>query len=205
MALTFPLPLETWFQDIGKASMTFDLQDAYQMDGLRDGANIWTDLGSRLWAGSVTVRPHRFVNAEAVMAKWRALREARGSFWATPDHVARANGTATIRETSNNRLLGLNGLGAGTVIPAGSFFSFSYASGTRFALHQFAETITANGLGNGNVVEILPPLQPGFSIGGIVELAAPRCKAKIVPGNVAALIQPGYVGQFSFSWVQSIK
>jgi hypothetical protein len=206
MTTTFPLALADFWDGLGQVSITFDLQDAYSMDGLRDGSNIWTDLGTPLWAGDVTVRTYYHADYEAVMAKVRLLREARASFWATPTHRPGALTTATIREMSDSRLLGLEDLGAGAVIPAGSFVSFDYGSSpTRYALHQYVYGVTANGIGEAALTEVVPAIRPGATVGATVQLGAPRCKAKIMPGMAAPVIRPAVTNEFSFRWVQSLK
>lgn len=207
MALTFPLSLAAFLADLAWVDFSFDLMESSQTLSLGSGEVLRADRGARLWHGRVGIRPYRAAAAEAVLARVRALQDARGSFLATPRHLPFPGlGNATIFDQQNGRELRLAGLPSTQVLPQGTFLSFQYGTDpVRYALHQMVEPATATA-GTTGFFEVTPAIRPTVDDGTAVVLAAPICKAMLVPGGVSAgANRVGVTSGVTFDWVQTLR
>jgi hypothetical protein len=86
---------------------------------------------------------------------------------------------------ANNRAVQVNQLPAGFKLLPGDMIQIGAAN-----LHRVEEAATASGAGLTGQFEVYPPLWPGTAIGQTVSVKKPACKMFIVPGSVAAPIDP---------------
>lgn len=218
MALTFPLTLAQFFDDLCISEASFDLDEAMQVNRTSGGEILTGATGTRLWYGEVMLHAHRKVDAEEISAKISVLRQAGRPFLVTPYGKAfpRLDPTGSILGVSavtiqsvnaNNRDITLQGLPVGYVLSAGDFLSFLYGSSpVRYALHQIAVGGTANGSGVATV-EVSNFIRSGATAGIAVTLKNPVCKAVVRPGS----FQPGstrwrrWNTGMSFSFQQTLR
>lgn len=193
-ALTFPLSLAEFFDDIPRQAMPFDLSEATEISVTAAGDTLSADYGERVWTGGVTLAPRNHAEARRVEAKLRVLRQAGRSFMvydvaaaypaADPDGSILGASTPVIDTlNADNRRLRVSGLPAGYVLTGGDFLAFTYGSPARYALHQIVTGIVADGAGLTGWFEVVPFIQPGAAVSAAVTLIRASCKAVIVPGT----------------------
>ena len=101
----------------------------------------------------------------------------------------------------------LAGLPGGFVVTAGDMFAFTYGSSPlRYALHRVVVGGVASSGGVG-VVEVVPPIRPGYTLGVPVVIQRPYMLAKIIPGSYTPSV--GGIGRLSsgvtFGFSQSLR
>lgn len=216
MALSFPLDLPVFFEEIAPIATTFELGEAVLSNETGGGELVRSDYGTRLWYGSVTLHPRRPFRIEDLLALVRVLQDSRASFLLYPAHKPNPTGGGALTEPigqinslpTNNRLITLKGLPASYKITRGDFLSFIYSSSPpRYAFHQVVESINANGSGVTGQFEVVPPIRPGAAVDTGVQFNRPRLKAVMVPGSLSVVSHPkrGYAEGASFSWRQTLR
>lgn len=217
MALSFPLLLGEFFNPLGRVDTTMDLGSAVQSEVTQGGEVIQSAYGARLWTGKVTVRGNTYTNLDQVTARAKLLRQAGASFLVThpwregpqadPTGSILGASTPTIVSVAGNmRDVTINGLPAGYLLTNGDLLEFTYLSSPlRYALHEVVTPVTANG-GGAAVVEVMPPLRPGYSTPMSIRLVEPRCKAVMIPDSYQAPVFSRAVqATYSFSWQQTLR
>lgn len=199
MAYTYPLSLAQFFDILPISEIIFDIPDAVQMDETEGGELIIAELGTRLWQGEVRLGDMTANEAAEVGAMLDVLRGAGASFMAYDvarpgprlDVTGAGLGASTptmTQVTSDNREIRLSGLPSGYQLKRYDYVGFQYGSNpTRFALHRLASNGTAVAEGVTQLIQVTPPLSPGWIEGVAVSLVKASCKARLVPGSV----QPG--------------
>lgn len=208
MALTFPLPLADFMEDLAVVSTTFELSEAVETSETGGGEILRSSYGPRLWGGTITLNTRYHADAERLLARVRRLFAADASFLVFPPHMRRLLvAPGTINAQRNNREMRVAGLEAGQQILQGEFVSFTYGTNpVRRALHQLAEDATADGAGLTGWVEVIPAIRPGASNGATVTLAKPQCKAIAIPGSLSESVHsPVTSSGCSFSWRQTLR
>jgi hypothetical protein len=217
MALTFPLSLAAFLDQIPQVSVTMTLGDAILVNQTGGGEILRSAHGTRLWRGRITGRGHPYIDLDQITSRIELMLTAGASFLVTqssrngpiedPDGTILGAATPQITTFSgNNRDVTLGGLPAGYILRIGDLLSFTYLSGpTRYALHRLVTQGTANGSGVASV-ELMPPVRPGYSAPASITLIRPVCKAVIVPGSY----QPPEISRdrramFSFDWQQTLR
>jgi hypothetical protein len=207
MALTFPLSLAGFLDELAFVTVTFDLSEAVETNETGGGEIIAADYGPRLWQGTVTLNTRPHADAERLLARVRTLFDARASFLISPPHMRTTTGTVKLNAQQNNREMKFSFLADGQTIPRGSFIGFTYGSNpTRRALHQLVEDATADGTGITGWAEVTPAIRPGASGGATINLATPSCTAKAIPGSLQGSSHEAVISRgCSFAWRQTLR
>lgn len=218
MALTYPLNVNQFFDDLNIRSGKFTLSESNQ-NNINGGGHILTaSLGSRLWMGEATLVPAKHQELLVFEARIELLLEPGASFIAYDKRVTypKSDPTGSILGAStptlsvvnaNNVDVTIAGLPAGYVLTQGDMFDFTYLSSpTRRALHRIVAGATATG-GGLATVQVVPAIRAGFTIGAAVGFVKPNMKAKIIPGSYG--YSEGGVGRLSsgasFQFMQTLK
>lgn len=217
MALTFPLPLETFFNGLAIQSGTPDLGEALEMSETGGGEILTAALGNRLWTIDISIASRTYAEGAAIQAKLDLLRYPGRSLLAKlspmvgpfndPTGAILGGFTPALYSVAgNNREIVISNVPMNYVLLPGDFVSFTYGTNpTRYAIHQIA--VGGNAGSNGRVtVELSSFVAPGYTTGGPVQLIDPRFKAIVKPGSVT----PGTIaGQrnegFKFTLVQTFR
>lgn len=195
MAFTFPLALNQFFDGLPISVFGFDLGEAVEMNETGGGEILTADIGNRLWMVECEIALGRYASIEQIKAKLNILRYAGRSLiiHSMPLYRPQFDPTGSILGASsvvlnavhaNNRDIKLGGLPVGYQMTAGDFLSFQYGSNpTRYALHQVVSGGTADGAGITGYFEVVPFIQPGYTLAGPVKLIKPEMKAILKPGS----------------------
>lgn len=218
MALGFPLSLSEFFNPLVTPDVTMDLGEAMSIQTTQGGEIIASDYGARLWYGTVTVWAKTYTTIDSAASRAKLLRQAGASFLIThpsregpqadPTGAILGGATPTIVSVNANRRdVTINGLPAGYVLTNGDLIEFNYLSSpVRYALHEVVSQVTASG-GGAAVVELMPPLRPGYVTPMSIRLIQPRCQAKMIPGSYQppthSRLSP--LSSFSFDWQQTLR
>lgn len=209
MAYSFPVPLNTFFETFRIQSVQFDLKEAFETDETGSGEILSADVGARLWEMQVNFKLADYREGEALKAKLNVLRYAERSLiiHAIPSMYPTNDPNGTILGASvvtldavalNNREITLGGLPPGFRLEPGDCLSFQHAGAVqKFMFHQVANTRAASGAGVITQLEVTPFVEPGWPVGGAVQLIKPRMKAVLVPGS----FNPGSTGQLVTSGI----
>jgi hypothetical protein len=194
MALTFPLSLAQFWQQLLIEAISFEMPEQVEMSQTGQGQQLRADLAPMIWSGEVRLGPMRADEAELPMAMLDVLRPGR-SFLAydTRRPFPRQDPTGsilgatspTIASLPSSRELSLAGLPAGYVLSRGDYLAFDYLTPARRALHRIVAPVVANGAGTTPVFEVTPMIRTGALVAATVTLARPACKAVLVAGSVA--------------------
>lgn len=222
MAVTFPLSRAEFADLIDPAGMSFHLPASRELDIDGSGQVIDSNLGARLWRGSVTLVPKVHADAVAIETLLAILNTSGASVMLydrrkpyprlDPNGLILGATVPTILSLAvSNRELALTGLPAGYTLSRGDYLSFSYldvTGATRYALHAVVDvTVTADGTGVTPSFEVVPNIRPGAVITTPVTLAKPACKVVLMPNSLgAAMGQAGMVssGQ-TFEFTQTLR
>lgn len=218
MALTFPLALNDFFQNLNVRQTTPDLSIGTLSSQTAGGAVIIDSVAERLWRFDVQLASVAKSEGQAMRAKLRLLQEPGASFLVyakESPHPAADPGGALLAGfapvlagiASNNREISLAGLPGGYVISDGDFLGFQYgANPTRYAYHQVVVGAVASPGGAVTLSDVIPHIRPGAVLGAAVSLSKPVFKAVIVPKSVT----PGashsrHVDGVNFSLTQTLR
>lgn len=208
MAWTFPVSLASFLDGLRISGATFDLSEASETLTLGSGEILTASLGTRLWYGSVTLAVQTWAQHEEAMALLRVLQRPGASFLLSPLHGRTTGANGVLNAVQNGREVRLSGVGANRVLPRRTFLSFPYtvSSVSRFAFHQLAEAVTADGTGLTPFAEVVPALRPGWALSAAVQLQAPVLKAVVVPGSVRGGSFRSVLAEgISFDWMQTLR
>jgi hypothetical protein len=195
MALSFPLPLNTFADRLKIQSVNWRFERYDELSGLGTGEVLAAQLAPPRLVGDVELVPMYHPAAAQVQALIESLDGAINSFYlyAPQRRYPQYDPTGSILGASvvsiqtvgaNNKSLRLQGLPSGYVLTLGDYLSFDYGSNpTRRALHRIVETVTTPGTGISPHFEVRPHLRPGVVTGLAVTLAKPAAKVFIVPGS----------------------
>lgn len=223
MALSFPVPLESFFSGLPVQFSEPELTESYEMNETGYGEILTADLGTRLWQMKVSVRDGSYREMERWRARLNMLRQAGRTVIAHaipnafPQYdpygsILGSNNPTLNSVAANMRDIRITGLPSGYRIFDGDYLSFQYGSDPiRYAFHQ-AVIPTANGYvqatsaGLTPVFEVTPNVRPGYETGAAIQLLRPRFKAMIVPGSTSL----GRSGQqqttgISFTLMQTLR
>lgn len=218
MALTFPLPLDEFFDGLPIGGGVVDLDEAMEMSENGKGEILTSTMGNRLWKADFEIRSCSYREAEAIKAKLDTLRYPARSLFVRPSpDIGPANDpdgsilgalTVTIANVAgNNRDVLVGPLPAGFVIKSGDYLSYEYgANPIRYALHQIVSDGVV-GIDGFVLLETSSFIQPGWvAFNTAIRLIRPFFKAVLVPGSV----NPGRKSQqrvegMSFSVIQTFR
>lgn len=216
-SLTFPLAVATFWNLLNIAETEFSLSEAREINITGGGNVIDANLGTRLWKAKVRLAPALHADAVDLETLLELLKSGGSSFLAYDirRQYPRADPTGSIlgaasptlnSVSSDNREIRIAALPANYVMSRGDFVAFDY-TGSRRALHRVVQGVTASGAGLTPVMEVVPPVRPGFVLNNPVFLARPAMRAKIVPGSVTPT--RGLAGMASegaiFDMIQTLK
>lgn len=217
MAIANPVPVAAFFGGLRVASASFTLPAAVQASTTGGGEVLTASLGTRLWRGTVTLAAMPVREGQAALALIEAMQDAGASFLATPlpsllpsvDPRGRliAGHAPFIASLADNHLISIAGLPPFYQLDAGGFLSFGYGPAPqRHALHRIAEPVTANAAGITPAFDVRPHFRPGVATGAAVQIAAPICRAVIVPGSVNEGASDQVVTSgISFQFIQTLS
>jgi hypothetical protein len=216
MALSWPLPLESFFDGLPIQKISCHLGRAETSSETGGGEVISHGMGTRLWRGRVVLDKEEHVYWAALEAKLALLEQPGASLLLRDtrvdgtryDPMLATLGAATPQIASlvaNHRELSLSGLPADYKIAAGDLLGFSYgAAPTRYAYHRVVVGADADATGVANDIEVIPYIRPGAQVGAPVTLGVPVLKARIVSaayGQSRARLSEGG----SFEWIQTLR
>jgi hypothetical protein len=217
MALTFPLPLADFFDDLCVAEASFTLGEAMQHSRTGGGDIISADLGPRLWQGQVQLRARRIEDADRITARIDALRNGGRTFYATPygkgfpqadpDGTILGLATPTIDTVFASRVqIRIADLPVGYVLSGGDYIGWDYGTPVRTALHQITVGAVADGSGEA-LVEVSNFIRTGAVPGLSVRLINPFCKARLVPDAFVPFTsrRRRWSDGASFSFIQTLR
>ncbi|MFP1646538.1 hypothetical protein [Pontitalea aquivivens] len=217
MAEDDPIAAAAFWGGLRVATARFSLGEALSHTRTRGGEILVADQGARLWTGTVELWQAHHDAADAVMARIEALQMAGAALMVhplprpgpihDPDGLTLGAATPVIASLAPNaRALTLSGLPAGYLLAPGDMLGFPYGSPVKYALHRVVVGSTAGAGGSTGLLEVVPGIRPGASLGTPVSLVRPAMKALIIPGSV----NPGQ-GQgiwrrgIAFSVVQTLR
>lgn len=214
--LSFPLSLEDFADGLRTVSFNWDLSENRKVTQTGGGELLVSDLGPRLWQGSVAVAPHTHNGQRRAQALAQALRQGAGSFmigdpkgqFPQSDSDGTILGSTVVSlsaPVAGSSTVSLAGLPAGYVITPGDYLSFEYGSPARYALHQVVVGGTSNGT-DALSVSVVSSIRPGATDGAPVRLVRPFCKAIVVPGSFkSGTIGLAATSGFSFQFRQTMR
>lgn len=188
MAISFPVPLDLFFDGLPVEASSPELQETYETNQNGYGEILTADLGARLWKMEITIRPGSYDEMEPIRAKLNMLRQAGRTLFAhaIPRKFPRNDPTGAILDgasvtlatvNANQRDLTLGGLPGGFQVAEGDYLSFQYGSDpVRYAFHQVVRRVAQQ-------IEVTPNIRPGYTIGAPVQLVRPYFKGIIVPNS----------------------
>lgn len=201
-----------FFDHLRIAAYTFDLSENRRTSETGGGEILVSDLGPRLWSGSMSVVPALHAPQRAVAAMASLLRDGAGEFMLGDPGARNPQADPTGAMASFMPPMVLNAWGgreatiSSTMFPLspGDFFSFEYAGG-KVALHQVVQ-IQGFDPAAGYTYCITPSIRAGAVAGTAVKIYAAECKALIVPGTFRGPeYSPAAAGGFSFEWRQTLR
>lgn len=223
MALTFPVALASFFDQMPVQFAEPELTEAYEMNETGFGELLTADLGTRLWRMRLTIRDGSYSEMERVRSRLNMLRQAGRTVLAHaipgkfPQHDPKGSILgATIPKlqsvNANMRDIVLNGLPANYRIYDGDCLSFQYGTNpVRFAFHQAVIPaalgyVQATAAGVLPAFEVTPNIRTGYAANANVQLIKPHFKALIVPDSTSM----GRTGQritagISFTLLQTLR
>lgn len=217
MALTFPLSLAAFFDDLCIAEASFYLAENSVYSRTGAGEIIGAQVGPSLWRGTVSLRPHKIDDALMIAARLDTLRIPGRSFLVSPyggefprmdpDGIILGLANPLIGTVNANRVtVGITNLPSGYKISQGDFLSVEYGTPVRYGLYQIASGGTANGSGVATV-EVSRPLSAGIVPGMDVRLVNPICKSVIAPGEYTPFssTRRRWSSGLSFGFIQTMR
>ena len=214
MALSYPLSLAA-FQDKAKITVAeFVLNNPRQISRTAGGSQLSASMGSSVWRGSFETAPSNVRSEAAALDALLSVLDRAGSSFLVydpskpypaddPTGATTGGASITIRslDSSDARVMALNGLPNGFSLRAGDLIGWTYGSSpTRYALHRLVEDATGT-----NSFEVTPFIPDGAVINAAVTLIKPVMKAVLEPapgyGSHRAVISSGK----QFSFVQTLR
>lgn len=197
MALVYPLALSALLNLARVESITFSLPDASETLTTGGGEILTSQVGTRLWRGTISLQVGYHDDIELIMSRLRGLGRPGATFFASPLHQDTTTADATLAAVTNGNDVQFAGL-SGT-LPAGTFFEFTYGGRTGF--HQTLQSVSGSG-----TTEVVPAIRPGWTVGTAVRFNSPRCKAVLVPKSVRDPSLDRLTGRGgSFDWIQTLR
>jgi hypothetical protein len=197
-ALTFPLALGDFANQLRKMTVKFDLEYAQELSGLGGGQIIAADLAPEFWTADVALINMTNDDWRKVQAVFLALDGSINDFYLydprcaypayDPDGSKLGSNTITITNVDSAKQVDLAGFPNNYVLTPGDMFSFSYGAGNAYkALHMVVQGGTAGVGGNITNVEIRPYLDdPSLATPKTIDIIKPTCRMKIIPGSKEA-------------------
>lgn len=203
MAITFPTPLEQFFDILQISSASMDLTEQMELNQNGRGEMLTSDLGDRLWRMDIALRDGYHHESERVKARLNLFRQPGRAFFARalPNPYPQHDPTGSILGAAkpllnavnpNFRDIRLGALPVGYRIYDGDFLAFDYgANPVRRALHQVviptaSMYVQVPSGGITPVFEVSPEIREGYALNAEVTLINPSFKAIILPDTTSA-------------------
>lgn len=205
MPLTFPLSLAAFQDRFGYAVSFFDIAANQNSLTLGSGESLSSSTAGEMWRGTLTLPPANAPDAEAAAVMLRAIELMQGTFLLSPPHMDYTGlAQGQIEGSTQADRIAFRGLAQGRVVPAGQYFSFQF--GGKYGLHQVVEAVTANASGVTPEASIVPPLEPNWAVGAIVQFARPVLKARLETGQrIGPTATPAVMAGQQFAWTQTFR
>ena len=222
MALTFPLSLADFFDQVRFTALEFQLSDALEISETGAGEILTARNGQRLWGGTVSIVQNRYRDQEVIQSKLDVLRNSGASFLigdrfaqypkADPDGSILGATAVTVHSIeANNRELKLQGAPDGYTVSAGDHISITYGSSP--VKYAYFRVVTGSSFSDATsptrtgLIEVQPFISSSISAGASVQLVKPCLKAVYVPGSITGGSRSSLniEGPIQFSWRQSLR
>ncbi len=215
MAISFPVPLADFIDDLEIESVVFDLADKRGTTGLGSGLVNTYQISPRLWTGSVTIGLNYTTMTRQQAALLRKLQDVSTSFYISdqsalapagdPDGTMLGTATPLVNSlNSNNRELTIKGLPSGYILQRGDLITIDQ---DHTALHEVVSSkVVANSSGVTDWIEVVPHIRPGAAIDDSIYLAPAYCKAMVLPDTVAPATHKagGLSDAITFDFIQRL-
>lgn len=200
MAMSFPLATATFLERLPVSRITFDLPEQSELSQTGGGVIYAADLAPRLWQGEIRLdqlSPAEEADAMALIDLLRGPGRTamiydlrRPTPRADPKGSILGGASPVIQQlAATRRELGISGLPVGYELRRGDYMAWDYLG--RRAVHKVVSaSVTASGAGVTPLVEVVPAIRPGVTVGAAVRLTRAACVAMLVPGSVS----PGATG-----------
>jgi len=177
MALTFPVPLGEFFDELQVQSVAFELIESYAESATRGGRLIRLELGDARWSAQMGLSPMGAGDARRVAAMIRRigaynkfhLYNPEAPFPRLDPDGTGLNGTDVRVHAVGGRTLRLTGLPGGYTLSWGDMIAVTYAGGRR-QLFEVSDYVEALAGGVTTHFEVTPPPRLGIAIGDPVDL-----------------------------------
>ncbi len=214
--LTFPLPLDQFFDLLPVETLTFDPSESVEIDETGGGEVLKATLGPDLWQGQLDLTVMTWDEAFAITPMINVLRRAGASFlvadprrpWPRLDPEGAILGQANVQISaigSSMREIALKGLPARYLLSRGDLLSFPYGIPSRYALHEIVGPTVADTNGETTLFEVTPPIRSGAAVNAPVQLIWPRCKAVLRGGASTGKSGANATRDASISWTQTLR
>jgi hypothetical protein len=219
-AITYPRDFPAWFRGMYQSS--FVLKYLQEQDPTGNADTLVRDVGPTLWNADYQTGLLDPVNRCRLEAWLDSLENGGKTFRAydfrRPFPLAYPNGftgmtragggsfdgTCTLEDVTDNKLLDLSGLPPLFEFNEFDMLGFTYLS-TSHALHRIMAPATANSDGE-VTVEVRPHVRPGWAASATVNLAKLTCLMKLVPDSYTPPGgSPRANSRISFKAVQTVK
>lgn len=213
MALSFPLNLAQFSDQLRVTGLSLHCPTPKQMSRTSGGDLLQARLGNSLWQGECQLGFIQSRNTRGMRALLDLLQDEGASFIfsprdypgpaADPDTAILGGAAITLASVAaNNRDVTLSGFPAGYVMTGDDLISWTYgANPTRWAFHRIVSTVVASGTGS-LVCEVWPRVAPGWTAGVGISIRTPRFKAvmeQVQSGSAARIFHSG----MSFNYIQT--
>ena len=219
MTTQAPLALSEFWNKLRLRSLTFDLPDDQTGTGTGGGEVLRASRGDVLWQGTATVALGRHDAQDTIKALMDEIRHGGARFLVCDpkrrapqsDKSGLMQGSAVAQvhsvDPNDRRNLVLRGLPSGFELRPGDLLSLEYGSNP---VRYFLARVQQGGAFSGGTptcaLRVLPFLPVGLTVGQVVSLRDPVCKATYVPNSYTPVERmPGYDGGFEFKWRQTYR
>lgn len=177
-------------------SVTFMPQWRQELSRQAGGKPRVADLGPEVWMAKIGCGQMDNGRAKQAAALINKMRGSLGTFyvWDPRAQYPQADADGSILGAStvtiyalgdDSKSLRLEGLPVGYTLTAGDKLSWDQGTDPDIhrCLHEFSDTVVADGNGRTAMVEVSPHIRPGASTGLTVTLIRPSAEMMIVPGS----------------------
>lgn len=213
-----PLPLSEFWSDLRfAAGEPPELSETSAQNQTAGGEVIGASWGARLWRFSVSLAAMAADDLDVLAGRLSLLADGGRTFLAVPPYraapIADPDGRFIAGSSpqiatlpSGGTSLTLSGLPAGYQLTAGDFLSFERSVPARYELHRLVTGGTANTAGFSPVLQVVPALRPGVTVGAAVKLVNPVMRGRIVPGSLRMAARDLAIGAGpSFEVIQTMQ
>lgn len=195
VAITFPLSLANFFDQLPIQSVEPAIQRNDQIDGLENGQILTAETAPPLRRYDVNFRPLSYDQSDDIEGMIESLDGSLKTFYfcmvprlypiADPKGILLGSNVITLTViNANNKEITLSGFPSGYKMSRGDFISLPFGpSLSLYACHRIVQGAIANGSGI-MTVEVRPNIHPGTVVATPVQIKKPMLKAIMFPGSL---------------------